>query len=278
MRSKIPISFPRDKRIIVCMAIILAFASLGIFGPFFVEDPFRFSGRPLEPPSWRRLLGTDLYGRDLFSWLVYGIRNSMLVGAIAGSISLLIAILMGGLAGYLRSFIGEVFNAIINIFLVIPTVPLLIILSTLTRERSLINVALFIGCVTGWPGSARAIRAQVLSLREKEFVNLAIITGKSHMSVLLGEIFPNMLSYILLQYCGTFASAMLAEAGISLIGLGPVNIPTLGIMMHWAIRNLSVLLGIWWWFVPPGLALVLLSGALYTLSIIYRRQPSAHRV
>jgi peptide/nickel transport system permease protein len=263
-------SFLREKKIMVCIIIIAIFAFLGIFGPFFVEDPLKFSGRPLESPSWKHLLGTDLYGRDLFSWLVHGIRNSMMVGMIAGGISLSIAIMLGGLSGYLRGLIGEIFNAIINIFLVIPTVPLLIILSTLTKERSLVTVALFIGFVTAWPGSARAIRAQVLSLREKEFVNLAKLTGKSSINIVLGEIFPNMLSYILLQYCGAFAHAMLAETGISLIGLGPVNIPTLGTMMHWAIRNLSILLGIWWWFIPPGLTLMILSGTLYTLSVVYK--------
>jgi len=261
----------RNKKIAVCSIIVLIFAFIGIFGPFFVVDPMEFSGYPLEPPSLAHPLGTDIFGRDLFSWLVYGIRNSMIVGAIAGGISLLIAITMGGLSGYLRGLVGEFFNAIINIFLVIPVVPLLIILSTLAKERSLLLVALFIGCVTAWPGAARAIRAQVLSLREKEFINLAMLTGKGSKSIIFGEIFPNMISYILLQFCGAFANAMVAEAGISLIGLGPANIPTLGMMLHWSIRSLTILLGIWWWFVPPGVALIILSGALYTISISYEK-------
>ncbi len=268
-RPKITKILLRNKRLLVCILIILGFAILGAIGPFFVADPLKSIGRPMEPPSWDHLLGTDIFGRDLFSWLVHGIRNSLMVGVLAGAISLLIAITLGGLSGYLRGFVGESINCIINIFLVIPVVPLLIILSTLSTQRSHLLVALFIGCVSAWPGSARAIRAQVLSLREKEFVNLAITTGKGDGSILFGEILPNMLSYIFLQFCGAVAHAMLSEAGISLIGLGPANVPTLGLMLHRAIQNLSILLGMWWWFIPPGVTLVILSGALYTISIVY---------
>jgi peptide/nickel transport system permease protein len=219
-----------------------------------------------EAPSWAHLLGTDVYGRDIFSQLLYGIRNTMLVGVIAGTIGLLIAIVLGGFSGYIGGLAGESINALANIFLVIPAVPLLIVFSALVKQRSLFLVAIFIAIITSWPGTTRAIRAQVMSLREKEFVNLARITGKKAPQIVFGEIFSNMISYISLQFCGAFASAIITEAGLSLLGLGPTTVVTLGMMLHWAIASLAQQLGIWWWLVPPGLVLTMLSAALYTIS------------
>jgi peptide/nickel transport system permease protein len=256
----------KNKKFVACGIVVLVIAILAVVGPFFTLNPYDFTGRQYELPSLKHPLGTDVLGRDLFAQLLVGIQNSMKVGIIAGGISLLIAIAIGGFSGYTRGLAGESFNALINIFLVIPTIPLLILLSALMVERSLELVALFIGLITGWPGTARAIRAQVLSLRDKEFVNLAIVTGKKNVSIIFGEVFPIMTSYIFLQFCGAFASAMLAEAGISLLGLGPGNVATLGMMLHKAIMAQSLLIGIWWWFIPPGLVLVLLASCLFTMS------------
>jgi peptide/nickel transport system permease protein len=256
----------KNKRFFICGLIVLTTAILAVVGPFFVYDPYEYTGSMYELPSMKHLLGTDLLGRDIFAQLLIGIQNSMKVGIIAGGISLLVAIAIGGFSGYMRGLRGELFNALINTFLVIPTIPLLILLSALIEKRSLELVALFIGLVTGWPGSARAIRAQVLSIREKEFVNLAVVTGKKSVSIIFGEVFPTMISYIFLQFCGAFASGMLAEAGISLLGLGPGSIITLGMMLHRAIMAQALLLGIWWWFIPPGAVLILLTSCLYTMS------------
>jgi peptide/nickel transport system permease protein len=256
----------KSKKLLVSVVTVVLFTLLGIFGPFFVVDPLEYTGTMYEAPSWAHLLGTDVYGRDIFSQLLYGIRNTMLVGVIAGTIGLLIAIVLGGFSGYIGGLAGESINALANIFLVIPAVPLLIVFSALVKQRSLFLVAIFIAIITSWPGTTRAIRAQVMSLREKEFVNLARITGKKAPQIVFGEIFSNMISYISLQFCGAFASAIITEAGLSLLGLGPTTVVTLGMMLHWAIASLAQQLGIWWWLVPPGLVLTVLSAALYTIS------------
>lgn len=258
----------RSKKFLACSIIVLSLVLLGAIGPYFTYDPLDYVGRMYEPPSLKHICGTDIYGRDVFAQLVHGLRNSLMVGVIAGGISLLIAMAVGGISGYVHGLIGEAFNALINIFLVLPTIPLLIFFSALVRMRSLFLVALFIAFITGWPGSARALRSMVLSLREKDFINLAIITGKRTRHIIFGEIFSNMIAYIFLQFCGACASAILAEAGISLIGLGPTDVPTLGMMLHWAIKSLSLQIGVWWWFLTPGLVLVLLIASLYTMSSI----------
>jgi len=258
----------KSKKLAISVIIVLLFTLIGMIGPFFVANPLDFVGAMYEPPSWSRPLGTDVYGRDIFAQLVHGIRNTMIVGLIAGAVGLLIAITMGGFSGYIGGLVGESINALANIFLVIPAVPLLIVLSALVKQRSLLLVALFIALITSWPGVTRAIRAQVMSLREKEFVNLARITGKRSRQIVFGEIFSNMLSYISLQFCGAFATAILTEAGLSLLGLGPSSIVTLGMMIYWSILNETQMLGIWWWFIPPGLVLTVLSAALYTISSV----------
>lgn len=266
MSRRISIQQLLKKRIfIVCVVIILGIVSLGVFGPYFTVDPTDYVGHMYEPPSQEYLLGTDIFGRDIFAQLVYGIRNSMIVGLIAGLISLMLGIVIGGVSGYCVGLVGESLNMIINIFLVIPSIPLLIVLSVLVAQRSVLLVAFFLGAIGGWAGSARAIRAQVMSLREKEFVDLARITGKSTSRIVFGEIFTNMTAFIILQFCGAFAAGMLGEAGMSLIGLGPTNVPTLGMMLHWAIMSLAVQIGIWWWFIPPGIVLLVLTAALFTL-------------
>ena len=258
----------KNRKFVVSGIIVMIIALLGTVGSFFTLDPYDYTGRMYESPSWKHPSGTDWLGRDVFAQLLLGIRHSMIVGIIAGGVSLSIAVIIGGVSGYIRGLLGESFNAFINIFLVIPTIPLLILLSALIEKRSLLLVALFIGLITGWPGSARAIRAQVLSLREKKFVSLAVVTGKKSMNIIFGEVFPNMMAYIFLQFCGAFASGMLAEAGISLLGLGPAGVATLGMMLHRAIMAQALLLGIWWWILPPGLVLVLLTSCLYTMSSI----------
>mgnify|MGYP000235729432 CR=1 FL=1 len=130
---------------IIPLTIVLAFVVIGIIGPYFTADPDEYVGMPWEPPSPKYPLGTDLYGKDVLAQTVYGIRNSLLVGVIGGSLALLIAVVLGGLSGYLRGFVGEALNAVINMFLTIPTIPLLILLSVLVEERSLWLVAVFIG-------------------------------------------------------------------------------------------------------------------------------------
>lgn len=258
----------KSKKLFISVVIVLLFTLIGIFGPFFVVDPLEFVGAMYEPPSWIHPLGTDVYGRDVFAQLVHGIHNTIIVGAIAGAVGLLIAIIMGGFSGYIGGLAGESINALANVFLVLPSVPLLIVLSALVKQRSLFLVAIFIAIITSWPGVTRAIRAQVMSLREKEFVNLARITGKKGRQIIFGEIFSNMVAYISLQFCGAFASAILTEAGLSLLGLGPNTVVTLGMMLHWSIVSETQMLGIWWWFIPPGLVLTVLSAALYTISSV----------
>jgi peptide/nickel transport system permease protein len=190
-----------------------------------------------------------------------------MVGFLAGIIGLLIAFTVGGFSAYIGGLADETINTISNVFLVLPVIPILIILSVSLKERSLFTVAGFIGLII-WAGAARSLRSQVLSLKERNFVNLARISGKGTTSIIFKEIFPNMLSYVFISFCGMFGGAIMAEAGISLIGLGPTTLATLGSMLHWSIALQAIHIGVWWWFVPPGIVLISFTGALLAMGSV----------
>ena len=257
----------KNTRFQVASAVVIFIIIVGIIGPFFTVNPNKYIGGKFEPPSWNHKLGCDLFGQDVWARLVLGIRHSLVVGFVAGSIALLIAFMMGGVGAYKGGLVDDVSNLLSNVFLTIPVVPVLIVLSVLFGHRSLYLVAAIIAIIQ-WPGTARALRSQVLSLKGREFVDLARILGKGDSRILFGEIFPNMLAYVFIQFVGMIGSAIVMEAGISLLGLGPTWVVTLGNMLHWAIQNQGVFMGIWWWFIPPGVVILLFTGSMIMIGSV----------
>lgn len=257
----------KNTRFQVASAVVIFIITVGIIGPFFTMNPNKYIGGKFESPSWNHKLGCDLFGQDVWARLVLGIRHSLVVGFVAGSIALLIAFMMGGVGAYKGGLVDDVSNLLSNVFLTIPVVPVLIVLSVLFGHRSLYLVAAIIAVIQ-WPGTARALRSQVLSLKGREFVDLARILGKGDSRILFGEIFPNMLAYVFIQFVGMIGSAIVMEAGISLLGLGPTWVVTLGNMLHWAIQNQGVFMGIWWWFIPPGVAILLFTGSMIMIGSV----------
>jgi peptide/nickel transport system permease protein len=251
----------------LCLGVVLLIVAVGVIGPYLTLNPNIKTGHRYEPPSSAHILGCDVFGQDVLAQLVTGIRNSLMVGFLAGSIGLLIAFAVGGFSAYIGGLTDETVNTFTNVFLVLPVIPILIILSASLKERSLFTVAGFIGLII-WAGAARSLRSQVLSLKERDFVNLARISGKNTTGIIFKEIFPNMLSYVFISFCGMFGGAIMAEAGISLIGLGPTTVATLGNMLHWSIATQSIHIGVWWWFIPPGIVLISFTGALLAMGSV----------
>lgn len=256
----------RNRRFQVRLAVLTTIIMIGVIGPYMTLNPDAYTGDRYELPSWRHPLGTDNFGKDLLAQLVIGIRHSLEVGVISGTLALAIALVAGGLSPLIGRRSDEVINTIANIFMVLPSVPILILLSLSFRERSLFIVAGIIA-VLGWAGGARSLRSQVLSLKERGFVNLARISGKGNVKIVFFEIFPNTLSYIFNSFCWSLGGAISAEAGISLLGLGP-RARTLGTMLYYAIANSAHTAGIWWWFIPPGLILIVFTGTLITMGTV----------
>jgi peptide/nickel transport system permease protein len=188
------------------------------------------------------------------------------VGIIGGGLATLIGVVVGFTAGYRGGVVDEVLNMLTNIVLVIPTLAMLLIIAAYLTVRGVLAESVFIGC-TAWPWAARAIRAQTFSLRSRDFVDLARLSGMRSWKIILSQIAPNMMSYLLLVFILQFGGAILTAATLDFIGLGPTNAVSLGLMMNNAVLWGALLLGMWWWFVPPGVAIMAIVGALYVTNV-----------
>lgn len=258
----------RNNKLKFALGIILIFLFLAIIGPLIAHyDPFDYVN-PLgaQAPSSKYWFGTTFFGQDVFSQFVLGLRATFLVGIIGGGIGTLIGMLIGFIAGYRGGIVDEILNVLTNIVLVIPTLAVLLIIAAYLEVRSITTECIFIG-LTAWPWAARAIRAQTFSLRTREFVDLAKMSGMKPLKIIFSEIAPNMMSYLVMTFILQFGGAILNAATLDFIGLGPTNAISLGLMMQYAVLWGSLLLGHWWWFIPPGLGITLIVGALYVMNV-----------
>ncbi len=210
-------------------------------------------------------LGTDNFGRDVLTELVIATRVSLQIGLVAGIIATLIGLTLGLLAGYIGGLVDDIIMFITNLFTVIPSFVLLILISfSIGQERrGAVMVAVVIG-FTSWVWTARAVRAQVVSLRNRDHVNLSKLSGHSIAYIIFADILPYIASYVVMALILQISSGILAEAGLSILGLGPrtTEVPTLGLMMNWAMIYQAHILGKWWAYLP-----VLITIALITFSM-----------
>jgi peptide/nickel transport system permease protein len=197
---------------------------------------------------------------------VHGLGAAFLVGVVGGGLGTLLGVLIGFTSGYRGGLVDELLNMLTNIVLVIPALAVLIIVAAYLEVRGIFIESIFIG-LTAWPWTARAIRAQTFSLRSRDFVDLARLSGMKSLKIIFTEIAPNMMSYLLLVFILQFGGAILASATLDFIGLGPTNGISLGLMMNNASLWGAMILGIWWWFVPPGIAIMGIVGALYITNV-----------
>jgi peptide/nickel transport system permease protein len=211
------------------------------------------------------LLGTDNFGRDVLTELVRATGVSLEIGLVAGIIATLIGLTLGLLGGYVGGLTDDIIMFVTNIFTVIPSIVLLILISFSIGQdkRGAVTIAVVIG-FTSWVWTARAVRAQVVSLRDRDHVNLSKLSGHSILHIILTDILPYIASYVVMAFILQIASGILAEAGLSILGLGPrtTDVPTLGLMMNWALIYQAEILGKWWAYFP-----VLVTIALITFSM-----------
>lgn len=257
----------RNTKLRIGVSVLLAFVLFAIIGPLLAKyDPLEYVGPLGAPPSREYWFGTTTFGQDIFSQFAHGTRSTLIVGLLGGSLGTLIGILVGLIAGYRGGLVDEFLNMITNIILIIPTLAVLIIIAAYLSVRGILTESVFIG-LTAWPWAARAIRAQTFSLRVREFVDLARMTGRSSLRIVLTEIAPNMMSYLLLVFILQFGGAVLNAATLDFIGLGPTKGMSLGLIMNNAVLWAALQLGQWWWLLPPGAAIAAIVGALYITNV-----------
>jgi peptide/nickel transport system permease protein len=248
---------------------VLVFGSIvlvAIFAPLIAHNsPSEIVALPGQPPNRHFPFGTSDQGYDVFSQVVWGARQSLAVGALAAILSTTIAVTLGLLAAYCGGLVDDVINLVTNVFLVIPTLPLLVVIAAFVPDRGPTTLVLIIGLTT-WAVEARILRGQAFTLRNRDFVLAAKVAGEPTWRIVFGEIMSNMVSRIAAAFLLVFYIAILFEAGLEFLGLADVNDTSWGATMYWAQNNSAVLQGEWWHFFFPGFALALSVASLVLIN------------
>ena len=220
------------------------------------------------PPSREHLLGTTAFGQDIFAQLVYGTRQSLLIAIIAGAFATVLSVLVGVSAGYLGGVGDGALSLFTDVFLVIPTFPLIIILATYAGKGS-ISVVIAVLVITGWSYGARQLRSQTLSLRNRDFLEAARVRGERRFYIIIVEVLPTMTSLILANFLGAALYAVLTAAGLQYLGLGDPSSNSWGTMLYWAQSQSALQTGQVWWAVAPGLCVALLGASFALLNYAF---------
>ncbi|HZQ88404.1 MAG TPA: ABC transporter permease [Gaiellaceae bacterium] len=245
----------RNRKSCSGLLIVAFMVVIALIAPLIsVADPNLPSFAGAQAPSWHHLFGTTDQGSDIFSQVVVGARRSLLLGATAGAIATLLAAVLGITAAYAGGLVDEVINLLTNVFLTIPPIPLLVVISTYLKARGLVTMAVVIAAVL-WAFEARILRGQALSLKSRDFVLAAKASGESTWRIVFGELMPNMVSRIAAAFVLVFYISLLVDAGLEFLGLGDMSATSWGVTAYWAQNNSTVLQGEWWPFLFPSVAL-----------------------
>jgi peptide/nickel transport system permease protein len=248
-----------------CIGLIVLGGMLvvAIFAPLIAtHDPTAYSLLDAkQAPSLHHFFGTTDQGTDVFSQVILGTRNSLVLGAAAATLATVLAASLGILAAYSGGWIDDAINFATNVFLVIPTIPLLIVASAYLRNRGATSMILILG-LTLWAFEARILRGQALTLRNRDFILAAKVAGEPTWRIVLFELMPNMISRIAAAFVLVFYVSILTAAGLEFLGLGDLSSQSWGVTLYWAQVNSTVLQGEWWPFLFPGLFLALTVVAL----------------
>jgi peptide/nickel transport system permease protein len=217
-------------------------------------------------PSAQHPLGTDGLGRDMFAVLVIGIPNTFKIGFLAGAIGVAIGATIGLFAGYYRGMPDTIFSSLADVMLVIPALAILITVSAYVRVVTVELMAVIVGLLS-WPLSARVIRSQTLTLRERLFVQVAKLSGETDFEIITRQILPNLTAYLAASFVGAVSGAILASVGLEVLGLGPQNVPTIGRSLFYAFKYAALFKGMWWWWGPPVVTLAIIFTGLFWISL-----------
>ncbi|MCG2797584.1 MAG: ABC transporter permease [Cellulomonas sp.] len=244
------------------LLILAVFLLAAIFAPLIA--PYGATDNSFarnEGASVAHWLGTTAAGEDVLSQVIFGSRISVVVGFVAGAMATLVAVLVGLSWGYTRGFLADVANFVVNLFLVIPGLPLMIVIATYLQNSGLAMISIVIA-ITGWAWGARVLRSQTQSLRGRDFVTAAQFSGDGSWRIVFREILPNMTSLITGSYFGAATAAILAESGLSFLGIGDTTVVSWGSMLFWAQNSNALLTGQWMLLLAPGLCIALLATSL----------------
>ena len=258
--------------LLVGLSILLVIVLISVIGPLFVNPHNAQVGSviPRRPPSAQYFLGTDSQGRDMLTLLIYGTPNTLKMGLIAGFIGVGLGLVFGLLAGNFGGIIDAVIRIVADALLTVPAIAILVIIAG-NVDRMTTNVMALVVASLSWMFTTRTIRAQVLTIRERSYVEIARVNGEGPLEILFREIMPNLLPFIVASFVGTVGSAILAVIGLEALGLGALEETTLGNTIYWSQQSAAILRGYWWWWGPPIVIIAMIFLGLFLTSVGFDR-------
>jgi peptide/nickel transport system permease protein len=253
-----------NRMLVAGILVLLAVLAFGVVGSNFVTHAQADvgAGRPARPPDFQHLLGTDQQGRDVLANLIFGTPATLKIGVIAGVIGVSVGTLLGLFAGYVGGTGDALTRLLIDVFLTIPNLMVLVVIASMLSGLSVEQMGVIIAALA-WMWPARTVRSQVLTIRERAYVQVSRLNGMSWFKIITRELMPNLLPFVAASLVGTIAAAILASIGLSALGLGPQNEPSLGLTIYWAIFYGALIRQLWWWFVPPIVITIILFVGLF---------------
>lgn len=257
-----------NRKFLSGMSLLLGIVTVCAIGDALLPyNPVRMGDVPRDlPPSWAHPLGTDSLGRDVLAQLFFGTICSYEIGFLAGILSFVVSVLVAFVAAYYGGVTDASLSLLAEVFITLPSLIILILIASVVRLVSIQMMAVILA-VFSWAYPAKVMRAQVLSLKERAFVDLAKLSGQSGIETLIKEIIPNAIPMLGAYFAIIVSQAMLAEVGLELLGLGPRHTITLGMILYWAITHSAIVRELVWWWLPPCIMLLLTFFSLFFVNL-----------
>jgi peptide/nickel transport system permease protein len=257
-----------NPRITIGFALLLGMLLFWLIGmeTVGISKSAPLSGPPDQPPSLRFPLGTDSAGRQLLPVLIAGVPLTLEVGLLAGAVGLLIGTILGFIAGYFGGPVDSVIRTAADVMLPIPALAVLVVIASTIHTLLSVEIMALVIASLAWMYPTRTIRAQVLSIRSRAYVEIGRFSGETDFDIIFRELMPNLMPYLAATFVAAVGAAILAGIGLEALGLGPQDKPTLGMTIFWAIYYGATLRGMWWWWGPPIVVLVIVFLSLFMIA------------
>jgi peptide/nickel transport system permease protein len=259
----------RNRSLLVGLGLLAILVLFMVIGAFTVdtENAQPLSVQALQPPSWNYPFGTDRQGRDLLAVMVAGTPLTLWIGFVAGFIGVAVGAILAFTAAYYGGMVDTVIRSIADIGLTIPGLLVLIIIAVSLKGSLSVNQMAIVVASLAWLNPTRTIRSQVLTLRERGYVEIARLNGMSGPEIIVRELMPNLLPYLAATLVSSVSAAILASVGLEVLGLGPVESPTLGMTLYWVFFNAAIINGWWWWWIAPLIVILIVFLGLFFLTV-----------
>ena len=259
----------RNRSLLVGLGFLVALALFVIIGHLAVDvtDARPLSVRSLRPPSQELPFGSDKQGRNLYAVMVEGTPLTFRLGFLCGLLGVTLGAVVGFIAAYYGGVVDEILKILIDVGLTVPGLLILVVLAMRIRGGMTVTEMTFVISVVAWLYPARTIRSQVLTMKQRAYVQVARLSGTSSFGVIVKELLPNLLPYLVGTFVTSISAAVLAAIGLEMLGLGPFEAPTLGMTLYWVNYNAAIINGWWWWWTPPIVVISILFTGLFLIAV-----------